>query len=565
MMKVVLTFVFIMSLSFTMLLYAQPYNNPSNFDSAEREDIASKLDNLLSVWHGSKCSDTGYYYVNKYSFEPDYVPVYPDSVIIQRLKALNSPIPLVYNIHVKNFIDVYLVQKRKSVSAMIGLSHYYFPIFEEELDKNGMPLELKYLAIIESALNTYAVSRVGATGIWQFMYQTGKLYGLTITSYVDERRDPYEATKAAVAYLKEMYGIYHDWLLVIASYNCGAGNVNRAIRRSGNKTNFWDIYPYLPSETRGYVPAFIAANYVMNYYREHNVYPYQICYPGMIDTLYSDRNLSFNVISRALNIPIEKIRLYNPQYHRDILPKSTSSLKFALRLPLSDISAFESNRQLVFAYQDTLDNAYNERYSIESSGQNNSYSSGNQQYKLYYYKVKYGDNLGIIASLYDCDIYDIKRWNNLRGYSLNAGKVLKIYVSAEEAANYKNINSLTYQQKVNRLNYKGATSQQNKPKTKVPDNKTSDTVKNSENNQVQNKPNTENVNTQNEQTKTNSNNYNTSSTIKYSFYTIKSGDTLWSISQRFPGNSPNDLMAINNLAGSRSIKPGQKIKVKILE
>ena len=561
-MKIFFSFTFIFCLAFIVTSKAQPYENPGKLDSAEKASIASKLDDLLTVWHGVKCCDTSHYFENKYSFEPDFVPVYPDSVYIQRLKDLNSPIPLVYNIHVKNFIDVYLVQKRRSVAAMVGLSHYYFPVFEEELDKNGMPLELENLAIIESALNTYAISRVGATGLWQFMYQTGKIYGLNITSYVDERRDPYAATKAAVAYLKEMYGIYHDWLLVIASYNCGAGNVNRAIRRSGNKTNFWDIYPYLPSETRGYVPAFIAATYVMNYYKEHNVYASQICYPGMIDTIYSNRNLNFDVISKVCNIPVEKIRMYNPQYPRDVLPQSTSTVKYAFRLPLTDIARFESNRALVLASQDTIDNAFNQRYNINSSSQNtNNYNAGAAQYKLYYYKVKAGDNLGIISGLYNCDIYDIKRWNNISGFNVSTGRLLKIYVPAVEADQYKNINYLSYQQKANILQNKGRQGDQ----ANVQQKKSTDTTANSnQQTSTQNNSKPETVKTQTNSQQNNNTNINTANNPKYVFYTIKNGDTLWSISLKFPGNSPNDLMTMNNIPGSRAIRPGQKIKVKIL-
>lgn len=567
---------FISGLSLVMLamifipLYAQPYLFPSKLDSSERANMGTKLDDLLNAWHDEKYCDTGHYFLNKYAFSPEFIPTYPDSVYIQRLASLNSPIPLIYNPNVRNFIDLYLVEKRKSVSAMIGLAHYYFPIFEEELDKNNMPLELRCLPIIESALNTFAVSRCGATGVWQFMYQTGKLYGLNITSYVDERRDPYMATVAAIAYLKDMYNIYHDWLLVVASYNCGAANVNRAIHRAGNKTNFWEIYPYLPYETRGYVPAFIAANYVMNFYKEHNIYPTQIYYPGMTDTIYSDRNINFSAISKVLNISLDKIRIFNPQYPRDVLPKSTPEAKYTLRLPITDIIVYEKNKALVMAYQDTIDNEFNERYSMNY---NQPPTKSDIQYTLLYYKVKQGDNLGFISSLFNCDIYDIKRWNNIRGFEVYTGRLLKIYLPSYEADQYKNINYLTYEQKINILQNKARMTDTNNTSVKKEEDKTNGQAQPNQNTQT-NKPQASNSNTNN--TNTNSSNTNSSQTDnkpakqqqsnpnedKYIYYTIKNGDTLWSIAQKFPLNTPSDLMQLNNIS-SYTIRPGQKIKVKV--
>jgi len=552
-MKVILTYFCFILFAFTLnfTLNGQPYQNPSRLDSIEKANIASKLDDMLTLWHNTKFSNTGHYYETKTSFAPDVIPTYPDSIYIQRLIKLNSPIPLVFNAHVRNFIELYLMQKRQSVAAMIGLSVYYFPIFEEELDKNKMPLELKYLPIIESALNTYAVSRAGASGIWQFMYQTGKIYGLNITSYVDERRDPYMATKAAIAYLKDMYEIYHDWLLVVASYNCGAGNVNRAIRRSGNSTNFWDIYPYLPSETRGYVPAFIAANYVMNYYKEHNVFPTTFFNPGLTDTVISDRNISYSVLSKVLNIPVEKIRLYNPQYHRDVLPKSSIETKYILRLPISDASLFETKRAQIYTIQDTLDYTFNQRYVVNSKPvQNQTIKNGNTQYSLLYYKVKSGDYLGMISTLYNCDIYDVKKWNGIKGFNVSTGRILKIYVPSYEVDEYRNVNYLSYEQKLSIIQNKGRVNDQAA---------TNDTQKVAN----QNAP-PQNNNKQSNQSQVNNTTNNQSEPqTKYLFYTIKPGDTLWSISQKFPGNTPNDLMALNNIAGTRSIQPGQKIKVKV--
>ena len=242
------------------------------------------------------------------------VPYFPDSVYLYRLDSLNSAITLSYNNIVRNFIELYTVKKRQQLATMLGLSEYYFPLFEEVLAANSMPLELKYLPVIESALNPVARSRARACGLWQFMYPTGKMYKLEINSYIDERYDPARATEAAICYLKDLYNIYGDWILVIAAYNCGPGNVNKAIRRSGGKKNYWDIYYHLPRETRGYVPAFIAAMYSFNYYKEHNIYPIESTLPRLCDTVIIEKALHFDQICKNMEVSVEELRDINPQY-----------------------------------------------------------------------------------------------------------------------------------------------------------------------------------------------------------------------------------------------------------
>ncbi|MDD4756123.1 MAG: lytic transglycosylase domain-containing protein, partial [Prolixibacteraceae bacterium] len=301
-----------------------PDENPSQI-------FNEKMDSLANTWY------------IKHLFHPDtmnradfgnYPTDLPDSVYISRLQEVQQIIPLSYNKLVKNYIRMYTEKKRNLVEMMLGLSAYYFPVFEEALDKNEMPLELKYLPVIESALNPKARSRAGANGLWQFMYQTGRQYNLEITSFVDERSDPLKSTEAAVRYLRQLYDIYGDWHLAIAAYNCGPGNVNRAVSRAGNKVDYWAIYYYLPRETREFVPAFIAASYVMNYYKEHNLVPLLPDVPFITDTVMVNKYLHFDQVAASLNIEKEQLRSLNPMYRRDIIPAKTDKF-YPLILPES--------------------------------------------------------------------------------------------------------------------------------------------------------------------------------------------------------------------------------------
>jgi membrane-bound lytic murein transglycosylase D len=282
--------------------------------------------------------------------EPDTVfPQFHDSVYIDRLERLPVQVDLAYNKMVRNYIRVYTGKRRELVQVVLGLSEYYFPIFDEIFDYHSIPLELKYCSIIESALNPRAVSRARATGIWQFMYGTGRMYGLTINSLVDERRDPIKSTHAAARFMKDLYRIYGDWTLVIAAYNCGPGNVNKAIRRSGGKRNFWDIYYYLPRETRGHVPAFIAATYTMNYHQEHLLYPRPIELPIPADTIMVNDNLHLEQVAAVLGIPIEMLRDINPQYKYDIIPGKEKS--YALKIPVKYSMQFLELEDSIFTWR----------------------------------------------------------------------------------------------------------------------------------------------------------------------------------------------------------------------
>ena len=268
----------------------------------------------------------------------DINPVFEKEVYIDRLKRIPSIIEMPYNEVVQKFIDRYSGRLRHSVSYMLGASNFYMPIFEEALETYGLPLELKYLPVIESALNPTAVSRVGATGLWQFMLATGKRYGLEVNTLVDERRDPIKASFAAAHYLSDLYKVFGDWNLVIAAYNCGPANVNKAIQRSGGAKDYWQIYPYLSKETRGYVPAFIAANYMMTYYSKHNICPMHSTLPAQTDTVMVARNIHLQQIAGVLGIDIEQLRALNPMYRRDVVPGATQP--YDIRLPLADVNRF---------------------------------------------------------------------------------------------------------------------------------------------------------------------------------------------------------------------------------
>ena len=275
-------------------------------------------------------------------------PTFDKEVYIDRLRRLPTVIEMPYNEVVQKFIDRYSGRLRHSVSYMLGAANFYVPIFEEALEAYDLPLELKYLPVIESALNPKAVSRVGAAGLWQFMLTTGKQYGLEVNSLVDERRDPVKASYAAAHYLKDLYKIFGDWHLVIASYNCGPENVNKAIHRSGGKKDYWQIYPYLPRETRGYVPAFIAANYVMNYYSQHNICAMRTKLPAKADTIMVDRNVHLEQIAAVLELDIDMLRTLNPMYRRDVVPGLTKPS--AIKMSVNDVTRFIDNQDSIYNY-----------------------------------------------------------------------------------------------------------------------------------------------------------------------------------------------------------------------
>ena len=344
-----------------------------------------------------------------------------DSVYKARLQAMPCVIELPYNEHVRAFILRYVKRSPKQVARMMRMSEYYFPIFEEALNRYQLPYELKYVPIIESALNPMARSRVGAAGLWQFMPATGKLYGLEINSLVDERMDPIKSTEAACRFLKSLYSVYHDWNLVIAAYNCGGGNVNKAIHRAGGQRDFWSIYPYLPRETRNYLPIFIAANYAMTYGQEHGICKAPIEKVMLTDTIRTSRRLHLQQVSEKLGIEMDELRRLNPQYSRDILPGGS---EYALCLPGDKIGAFIETQDSIFAYKaDTLIN--NRRAEIDMA-KVTSITGAYRVNGVTYYTIKRGDTLGGIAKKFHCSVKQIKQWNGLTSDNIRDGKKLKI-------------------------------------------------------------------------------------------------------------------------------------------
>ena len=371
-------------------------------------------DSLLGRWMESR--RRSYNEKDRYDMEVEkFSSNVPDSVMIRRLEAMNPFFTLPFNETVRNYMILYAEKMPLSMGKMLGLGEYYMPIFEETFSRYGLPLELKYLAIIESGLNPTARSRAGALGMWQFMYTTARSYGLKINSFVDERMDVEKAADAAARYLRDAYTVFGDWNLAICSYNCGAGNVQKAIRRSGSR-KFWDIYDFLPRETRGYVPAMIGAMYAATYYREYGIVPQEVGMPAAVDTFEIRRNLHFRQINETAGVPMEIIKEFNPQYIHDIVPGSEGSC--VLRLPYKWTAAYlaAEGDSLYTHLADSL---------LSPQILKNIQESGSETRIAY--KVKSGDYLGKIASRYHVSVNQIMKWNHLRSTKLRIGQVLYIY------------------------------------------------------------------------------------------------------------------------------------------
>ena len=448
------------------------------------EDYTQEItDSLLSVWYLLRQNQRLHEGDNFNMDSVRYTTNLPDTVLIGRLQRMNSFITLPYNETVKNCMILYSERMPKKMCNMLGLSKYYMPIFEETFRKYDLPLELKYLSIIESALNPNAVSRVGATGMWQFMYATAKGYGLEIDSFVDERRDPFKSVDAAARYLRDAYHIFGDWSLAISSYNCGSGNVNKAIKRAGGRRDFWDIYPYLPKETRGYVPLMVGAMYAINYAKEYGLEATPIQLPERVDTFKIRKNLHFRQISEVIGIPLSDLRDMNPQYYKDIIPGNQG--EYILRLPFYYSSDFLEMQDSIYKYKtnEIFASSVDVNRPSRSSSYGSTSSSTTTQWK--YYKVKRGDSLGKIASRNHVSINQLKSWNGLRGNTIREGQRLKV----------------------------GRTTVSSGSSVRSSGGSSSGTSSS-----------------------------NTSSTV----YTVKKGDTLTKIAARDPGVTANDIMRYNN-------------------
>lgn len=388
------------------------------------EAMTFELDSLLNLYMSKNYLDED----NDCRMK-DVNPVFEKEVFIERLKRIPSIIEMPHNEVVQKFIDRYSGRLRHSVSYMLGASNFYMPIFEEALETYGLPLELKYLPVIESALNPKAVSRVGATGLWQFMLATGKRYGLEVNSLVDERRDPIKASYAAANYLSDLYKVFGDWNLVIAAYNCGPDQINKAIHRSKGSKDYWQIYPYLPKETRGYVPAFIAANYIMTYYCEHNICPMTTRLPAKTDTIMVSRNVHLEQIAAVCNIDIEQLRTLNPAYRRDIVPGATKLS--AVRLPQTEVGKFIDLEDSIYAYNAEV--LFSKRATVEVNDDVPTYTRKSSRSRSKKARsrgrsvtVKSGQTLSEIARRNGTTVAKLKRLNGIKGSNIRAGKKLRV-------------------------------------------------------------------------------------------------------------------------------------------
>jgi membrane-bound lytic murein transglycosylase D len=472
------------------------------------DPIAAMLDSLMHNSFIASIPKTQTQHGNKYHFAKDSIPPADPALVESRLAKLNaqSPFDLVYNNEVQAYINLYSIRSRRSVERMLGLSELYYPMFEEQLDKYNLPLELKHLAIIESALNPTATSRSGARGLWQFMYTTGKMYDLEVNSYVDERCDPYLETVAACQLLQSLYAMFGDWQMVLAAYNAGPGTVNKAIRRAGGgKKTYWEIRPFLPKETQGYVPAFIAANYVMNYHAEHNLWaiaPRKTFYD--VDTVAVRQQVTFSQLESVLGISHDELEFLNPMYKLGVIPVSFTE-PYKLVLPVSKVGNFVSNEEEIYNYIKT-DTAMT---SLAVTALKTTHV------------VKKGETITTISRRYKCSVTDIRAWNGLKSNTLRPGQKLIIYTPG-----------------------------------KVPLPATSTTTT----------PATEKTPASTTTTKTETKPATTTTTstdaagTQYKYYTVKSGDNLWTIAQKF-GTTIDALKKLNGYGAKVVLHVGDKIKV----
>ncbi len=448
-------------------------------------EMAAKIDSLwLRELGGSELFDTIHKEISELKYEPVVYQELPTDTLKARLARLNAKTPfnIEYNPSLESVIRRFLKRRKKSMERLMKISQYYFPMFEQELDNYNIPLEVKYLAIVESALNPRARSRVGATGLWQFMYQTGKQYDLNVSSYVDERSDPEKSTTAACKYLASLYKIFGDWDLALAAYNSGPGNVSKAIRRSGGYVNYWNIRPNLPRETAGYLPAFLATMYIFEYADEHGFQVENIEVPQFAtDTIRVKQLLTFDQISEVLNVKVEDIQFFNPAYKLDIIPH-IKGRNYTLRLPVQEVGKFVNNEAAIY-------NLAKEELAKREKPLPQLFEMD----KRTRYRVRQGDYLGKIARRFGVRVSDIKRWNGLRSNRLRIGQRLTIYPKKPGFAAKKS---------------------------------------------TKNKKNTGNAKT----------------------YTVKAGDSLWSIAQKFPGVSVKNIQNWNDISGNK-LKPGMKLKV----
>jgi len=558
----------------------------------EDDAVVAMLDSLATL---KVFADGSSPHAQKYppwsNYSDTEIPLFSDSTYAARIAFMNenSPFEYVYNNEVKKFIELYAVRKRKLTARILGLSEIYFPLFEEQLDRFNMPLELKYLAVIESALNPVANSRVGAKGLWQFMYGTGKVYGLKVSSYIDDRYDPYKATIAACEHLQDLYDIYGNWSLALAAYNSGAGNVNKAIRRSGGLKNFWAIHKFLPKETRSYVPAFIAASYVLNYANEHKIYPVD---PGIlyyeVDTVTVRRPLTFDQLSEMLNIPWEEIDFLNPAYKKGLIP-ATPEVPYKLRLRKKYVGDFINNESALYVYK-------TRKPSPDDASLSSVYASYRQTEQ---YTVKKGETMASVAKKFHMSVAELKSLNDLsknyvkpkqKLFVYSPGSIAKIpdsVVRKQEMALKSDSNKPVSERK-DPANIAVTEPESEAVTVKVHVVKSGESLgliagkysvtvndiigwNNLSSSKVvvgqklkiqggsQKSTGTSSPSTKTSAAKTTSKPA-TSGTGKFTYYTIQSGDNLWDLADKF-NVTVQQIKKLNDINNASYLKPGQKIKI----
>jgi membrane-bound lytic murein transglycosylase D len=480
------------------------------------ERITRDLDSLVSSWYVKIALDS-----ISGKLQSDTAGIlYPDTLYESRISKINSIISLKFNSIIRDHIHVYTIRQRDEFCAVLGLKDYYFPMIEDVFDSYGLPAELKYMAVIESALVPNIVNgRSGATGMWQFMYSTGRMYGLTINSIVDERKDPVKATHAAARYLKDLYSIYNDWILVLAAYNCGPGNVNKAIVRSGNKKDYWGIYYRLPRETRGYIPQYIAAVYAITYYKEENLKPLPLNIPVSTDTIMINKDIHLSQISAVLGIPLGELRALNPQYRTGLVPGS--SKPYSLTLPVNHLADFIGRNDTIRNYKSDV---YLNRTTRIADPSRSSYLPADVKGKTkLLYTVQDGDNLGFISEWYKVGLSDLRYWNDIYRNTIRMGQKLVIYVDPAKAEFYSKINSMSFAEK-QALTGKTVLS--------------------------------------NTTTLAKSPAQPADSGDEFITYTVRDGDTIWDIVKMFEDVSTSQILSLNNITDPGRIQVGQKLKIK---
>jgi len=530
--------------SYSFNVFAQASGTPASgtvggFDLAN-EAIIRNLDSLVSLRFFKKEGLTSPV-PNKYGYPLGFAPPLVDSVISRRMMQIQSPIPLRHNAHVRGFIDLYGIRRKTNTERVMSLSKYYYPIFEAALERHRLPHQLKHLAVVESALNPTAVSRVGATGLWQFMYGTGAQYGLKVNYYLDERMDPVLSSDAACRFLRDLHHTYNDWLLALAAYNCGPGNVNRAIRRSGGKTTFWEIMPYLPAETRGYVPAFIAVTYLMSYPAEHNLQQFPlIALPAETDTVGVQGPLPISYFAQLLGLEADVLSLLNPQLKQKFVPSGYP--EYALRIPAKLVPEFERKRA---SYLNHVFDLSQSRVLAEQAVAANAAladpgSSKVPRKEWVYHKVRRGEKLYSIAVKYGTTIKELKQINGLRSNNVRVGTLIKIRKNpAPTPTNAASKDSAVV-----------ISTKENPPKAGV----VLDTTTNQD--LAVSKAKTSAVGKGSEV------NSSVASKSSVTFYKVRRGDSLYGISKKFENLTVEDLMRLNNLTIRSQLRPGMTLRVK---